>query len=217
MGASLAAGLGSRRPRQSRNFLQCSTGRWIPRLRPRFNRQRQGHENLPSKNFAEKCEHRFDTHTSPHSSVCASQQQVMRRSRNVPWRSRVGISSASFRGILTSTQKLNMKKSMIRLVGSLAVAATCVTGAMQPQRAQASEGPTIVEAALAVNAETGEFSTLIAAVVRAGLVDTLNGKRQFTVFAPTDAAFAKLGLNAGNIDTVPLDALTNILLYHVAP
>jgi hypothetical protein len=44
---------------------------------------------------------------------------------------------------------------------------------MLPQRAQASEGPTIVETALAVNAETGEFSTLIAAVVRAGLVDTV--------------------------------------------
>jgi len=135
----------------------------------------------------------------------------------VPWRSRVGTSPAPFRRTLASTQKLNMKKSMIRFVGSLAVAATCVTAAMLPQRAQASEGPTIVEAALAVNAETGEFSTLIAAVVRAGLVDTLNGSRQFTVFAPTDAAFAKLGLNAGNIDTVPLDALTNILLYHVAP
>lgn len=83
--------------------------------------------------------------------------------------------------------------------------------------AQASRGPTIVGAALAVNAETGEFSTLIAAVSRAGLVGTLDGRRQFTVFAPTDAAFAKLGLNAGNIDTVPLDALKNILLYHVAP
>ena len=80
-----------------------------------------------------------------------------------------------------------------------------------------SAGPSIVEAALAVNAETGEFSTLIAAVVRAGLVDTLNGNRDFTVFAPTDAAFAKLGLSAANIDTVPVDALTNILLYHVAP
>jgi hypothetical protein len=62
---------------------------------------------------------------------------------------------------------------MNRFVGSVAVAAACVTAAMLPQRAQSSEGPTIVEAALAVNAETGEFSTLIAAVVRAGLVDTV--------------------------------------------
>jgi len=76
-------------------------------------------------------------------------------------------------------------------------------------------GSTIVETALAVNADSGEFSTLIAAVSAAGLVDTLNGNRQFTVFAPTDAAFAKLGLSAANIGTVPVDTLTNILLYHV--
>jgi uncharacterized surface protein with fasciclin (FAS1) repeats len=75
--------------------------------------------------------------------------------------------------------------------------------------------PTIVDIALAVNAETGEFSTLIEAVVAADLVDTLNGRRHFTVFAPTDAAFAELGLNAGNIGSLPKDTLTNILLYHV--
>jgi uncharacterized surface protein with fasciclin (FAS1) repeats len=81
----------------------------------------------------------------------------------------------------------------------------------------AGEKVTIVGKALEINASTGEFSTLIAAVVAADLVDTLNGNRQFTVFAPTDAAFAKLGLNAGNIGSLPKDVLTNILLYHVAP
>jgi uncharacterized surface protein with fasciclin (FAS1) repeats len=82
----------------------------------------------------------------------------------------------------------------------------------------AREKTTIVEKALEINAATGEFSTLIAAVVAADLVDTLNGNRQFTVFAPTDAAFAKLGLNAGNIGTAFDKAtLTKILLYHVAP
>lgn len=111
-----------------------------------------------------------------------------------------------------------MKQHLLRLTGTCALAAACLLTPLAATSARASqECPTIVETALAVNAETGEFSTLIAAVVRAGLVDTLNGKRQFTVFAPTDAAFAKLGLNAGNIDTVPLAALTNILLYHVAP
>lgn len=80
----------------------------------------------------------------------------------------------------------------------------------------ARTGNTIVEVALAVNAKTGEFSTLIAALKAAGLVDALNGKGQFTVFAPTDAAFAKLGLNASNIGTLPKATLTNILLYHVA-
>lgn len=115
---------------------------------------------------------------------------------------------------MTQPIKPKMKTSLIR---SLVVAVSFAAAALQPATARAGDGPTIVEAALAVNAQTGEFSTLIAAVVRAGLVDTLNANRQFTVFAPTDAAFAKLGLNAGNIDTVPLEALTNILLYHVAP
>jgi len=58
-------------------------------------------------------------------------------------------------------------------------------------------------------------------VVRAGLVDALNGRTQDTVFAPTDAAFiSTLGVadEAAAIDAVnglPKDALTNILLYHV--
>jgi uncharacterized surface protein with fasciclin (FAS1) repeats len=75
---------------------------------------------------------------------------------------------------------------------------------------------TIVETALAINADSGEFSTLIAAVVYTGLVPTLNGKGQFTVFAPTDAAFAKLGLDAESIVTLPKKTVKNILLYHVA-
>jgi uncharacterized surface protein with fasciclin (FAS1) repeats len=75
---------------------------------------------------------------------------------------------------------------------------------------------TIVETALAINAESGEFSTLIAAVVYTDLVPTLNGKGQFTVFAPTDAAFAKLGLDANSIVTLPKEAVKSILLYHVA-
>ena len=77
---------------------------------------------------------------------------------------------------------------------------------------------TIVEIVLA---NDGEFDVLQAAVVRAGLVDTLNGKGQYTVFAPTDAAFVTtLGVaeEAAAIATVgemPLDQLKNILLYHV--
>lgn len=70
---------------------------------------------------------------------------------------------------------------------------------------------TIVEIALGDTA----FTTLVAAVVAADLVDALNGEQQNTVFAPTNAAFAKLGLNAGNIGSLPKDALTDILLYHV--
>jgi uncharacterized surface protein with fasciclin (FAS1) repeats len=67
----------------------------------------------------------------------------------------------------------------------------------------------------------GEFDVLQAAVVRAGLVDALSGKSQLTVFAPTDAAFvATLGVAdeaaaIAAVNGLELDALKNILLYHV--
>jgi transforming growth factor-beta-induced protein len=76
-------------------------------------------------------------------------------------------------------------------------------------------GSKIVEIALAVNAEDGEFSTLIAALGAAGLVDALNGSGQYTVFAPTDAAFAELGLYPYNVGDLDPMILTDILLYHV--
>jgi uncharacterized surface protein with fasciclin (FAS1) repeats len=61
----------------------------------------------------------------------------------------------------------------------------------------------------------GNFTTLVAAVKAAGLVDTLKGPGPFTVFAPTDAAFAKLP--AGTVDALLKDPekLKGILLYHV--
>jgi len=62
---------------------------------------------------------------------------------------------------------------------------------------------------------TGDFTTLVAAVKAAGLVDTLKGKGPFTVFAPTDAAFAKLP--KGTVDELLKDTpkLKQILTYHV--
>jgi uncharacterized surface protein with fasciclin (FAS1) repeats len=88
-------------------------------------------------------------------------------------------------------------------------------GAVTP--AQPARGNTIVQTALAVNAETGEFSTLIAAVLAADVAGALSASGQRTVFAPTDSAFALLGLNADNIGDLSKEALTEILLYHVAP
>jgi transforming growth factor-beta-induced protein len=72
-------------------------------------------------------------------------------------------------------------------------------------------GNTIVDIAVG----NGNFDTLVAAVVAAGLADALSSG-SWTVFAPTDAAFAKLGLNASNIASAFTTAeLTDILLYHV--
>jgi uncharacterized surface protein with fasciclin (FAS1) repeats len=65
--------------------------------------------------------------------------------------------------------------------------------------------------------EAGTFNTLVAAVTAAGLVDTLKGEGPFTVFAPTDDAFAALpeGTVEGLLNDIP--ALTKILTYHVVP
>jgi uncharacterized surface protein with fasciclin (FAS1) repeats len=107
---------------------------------------------------------------------------------------------------------------MRRAIGGILAASLLIGAVAAPAAAaQPSRDGSIVDTAIAVNAQTGEFSALIAAVVAADLVETLDGRRQFTVFAPTDAAFAELGLNAGNIGSLDKAALTNILLYHVAP
>ncbi|MFN0108237.1 MAG: fasciclin domain-containing protein [Blastocatellia bacterium] len=69
----------------------------------------------------------------------------------------------------------------------------------------------IVDTAVAA----GSFKTLAAALQAAGLIETLKGKGPFTVFAPTDEAFAKLP--AGTVEALLKDKqkLTKILLYHV--
>ena len=64
---------------------------------------------------------------------------------------------------------------------------------------------------------SGNFNTLVAAVKAAGLAETLQGNGPFTVFAPTDAAFAKLP--AGTVDALLAnhEKLASILTYHVVP
>ncbi|HEX2995836.1 MAG TPA: fasciclin domain-containing protein, partial [Anaerolineales bacterium] len=73
----------------------------------------------------------------------------------------------------------------------------------------------IVDTAIA----DGRFTTLVAAVQAAGLAETLKGEGPFTVFAPTDEAFA--ALPKGTLDSLLLpenkQQLTDILLYHVVP
>lgn len=103
----------------------------------------------------------------------------------------------------------------ITLVMAALLAVGLIAGPAAAKGDKAPGDSSIVEIALAVNADTGEFSTLIAALVEADLVGALAGDGQYTVFAPTDAAFAALGLDAGNIGDLPTDALTDILLYHV--
>ncbi len=67
--------------------------------------------------------------------------------------------------------------------------------------------------------KAGQFNTLAAALKAAGLIDTLKGKGPFTVFAPTDAAFAKLpaGTVANLLKPENKAKLVQILTYHVVP
>ncbi|MBU2994470.1 fasciclin domain-containing protein [Octadecabacter sp. 1_MG-2023] len=95
--------------------------------------------------------------------------------------------------------KTNLKATAAALTLSLAAAA--------------ASAETIVEIA----AGDERFSTLVAAVSAAGLVDTLSGPGPFTVYAPVNDAFA--ALPEGTVETLLLpenkDQLTNVLLYHV--
>ncbi len=110
-----------------------------------------------------------------------------------------------------------MKISHITLALAAAALATTGAHAKNPMVGGAAmyETKNIVENAAA----SADHKTLVAAVKAAGLVDTLASPGPFTVFAPTDVAFAKLP--AGTVDTLLLPEnkakLSGILTYHVVP
>lgn len=81
--------------------------------------------------------------------------------------------------------------------------------------------PTLVDSALAVNSSgafAGQFDTLIAALGKAdpAILEALSSEEGYTVFAPTDDAFAAMGITAANVGSVDVGVLNEILLYHVA-
>jgi len=100
---------------------------------------------------------------------------------------------------------------MLRKFLMATVATAMLAGAAMAQDAASD----IVDTAVAA----GDFTTLVTAVQAAGLVDTLKGEGPFTVFAPTDAAFA--ALPEGTVETLlkpeNKDQLVSILTYHVVP
>ena len=103
-------------------------------------------------------------------------------------------------------------------MAALAIAAApAIAGKTNPMVGGAAMYPTKNIVENAVNSK--DHTTLVAAVKAAGLVDTLMGPGPFTVFAPTNAAFAKLP--AGTVDTLlkPENkaTLTAVLTYHVVP
>ena len=100
---------------------------------------------------------------------------------------------------------------------SLLAGASAIAQTKNPMVGGAAMYPTKTIVDNAVNSK--DHTTLVAAVKAAGLVDTLSGPGPFTVFAPTNAAFAKLP--AGTVDTLVKPEnkakLTSILTYHVVP
>ena len=122
-------------------------------------------------------------------------------------------------------KRLQIGSLFVLLFTSLVLAACGAAPAAAPTATVAAPTeeivpPTVVPAPLDIvdtAVADGRFTTLVAAVQAAGLVDTLKGAGPFTVFAPTDEAFAKLP--AGTVENLlkpeNLETLKNVLLYHV--
>lgn len=113
-----------------------------------------------------------------------------------------------------------MKKPLLPLLLSLCLAGLALGCAHDGSSGASATTPAagsadVVDTAVAA----GSFSTLVAAVQAAGLVDTLKGPGPFTVFAPTDEAFQRLP--PGTVETLlrpeNRDRLRAILTYHVVP
>src|SRR5215472_3820057 len=122
---------------------------------------------------------------------------------------------------MKAKQSLREEKMKMRLLGLTAIAAVAVTtlvaGSKNPVVGGQEMFPTKNIIQNAVN--SADHTTLVAAVKAAGLVDTLQSPGPFTVFAPTNDAFAKLP--AGTVETLlkPENKakLTSVLTYHVVP
>jgi uncharacterized surface protein with fasciclin (FAS1) repeats len=103
---------------------------------------------------------------------------------------------------------------------SAAIAASGLAAEAKPGYADAAKPGALTIVGIVLQ-DDGEFDVLQAAVVRAGLVDVLNGTSQYTVFAPTDAAFvATLGVAdeaaaLAAVNGMDVNTLKNILLFHV--
>jgi uncharacterized surface protein with fasciclin (FAS1) repeats len=98
---------------------------------------------------------------------------------------------------------------VMNIISTVAVAASLLVGA--PEKAEQDPSMNIVETAISA----GSFSTLVTAVQAAGLVETLSGEGPFTVFAPTDEAFAQIPEDQLSALLADKEALTSVLTYHV--
>jgi transforming growth factor-beta-induced protein len=108
---------------------------------------------------------------------------------------------------------VNKLKYIIPILAAIIILSACNKDDDEVMPNPAPQQMDIVETA----ASNSDFSTLVAAVQKAGLVDALKGSGPFTVFAPTNQAFENLfnALGVNGIDDLSAEALTPILLYHV--
>ncbi len=104
-----------------------------------------------------------------------------------------------------------MRKAIATVVIGAALIAPIATSAAAPSATPATSGKNIVQTAIAA----GSFKTLVSLIKEAGLAGTLSGKGPFTVFAPTDAAFAKVPKSTLDALGKNKAELKKVLLYHV--
>ena len=124
--------------------------------------------------------------------------------------------TVSVRFQTNNNNKQNNK--MKNIAKTIAIAALLALPATLPV-ARAADEPATTGDIVVVASGAGSFKTLVAAVKAAGLVETLQGKGPFTVFAPTDEAFAKLppGTVEDLLKPENKEKLVAILTYHVVP
>lgn len=116
-----------------------------------------------------------------------------------------------------------MRKAKFPVLLSLFLVVAFAFAAVLPSVAHAGKRHQKKTIAELVASKPEHFSTLLAALEKAELVDALNGRKQYTVFAPDNAAFdaaAEAILGPGNtgldlVNAIPKEDLTDILLYHV--
>jgi uncharacterized surface protein with fasciclin (FAS1) repeats len=105
-----------------------------------------------------------------------------------------------------------MRIIVTALATALVATGLVASGTAAPAKPEQAKKQNIVQTAAAA----GQFTTLASLLKQAGLAKTLQGKGPFTVFAPTDAAFAKVPKSTLNTLAKDKAALRSVLLYHVA-
>ena len=120
---------------------------------------------------------------------------------------------------------MNMRRHPVRLAAALAMvaltAAACgsssSSSSSKPAKDTTTSSAPASKTIVVVAGSNPDFSTLVTAVTKAGLVKTLAGPGPFTVFAPTNAAFAAIPTEQLNAILADKAQLTKILTYHVVP